>query len=428
VERSIEFYNETKLKTTGIGQVPEDWTVDRVDELCETPEYGYTQSASEKPVGPKFLRITDIQDGKVDWTQVPYCECPDSLIENYLLRPCDILFARTGATTGKSYLVRESPKCVFASYLIRVRPKRRIDPDFLFHFFNSSVYWKQVRRHMSGSAQGGMNASLLSSVLVQVPSLGEQKRIATVLASFERVIQETDEIMTNLHQLKRGLMRRLLDEGIGHVRFEKTSIGKIPEEWSISTVGKECQVGTGGTPRRNNPNYFQGDIPWVKSTEIDYNTIQDTEEHITKEALTETSARLYPAGTLLIAMYGQGVTRGKCAILAVDAAVNQACAAVLPSSRIRIPFLFYWCQMNYHKLRALGQGANQANFNLSLVRSAKIPVPSVDEQDKIASILASFDKDIQREKQTKTQFEKAKKWFMQNLLSGKIRTKMNVVS
>ena len=88
-------------KQTEIGEIPGDWKLETLDKICEKPQYGYTQSATEKPIGPRFLRITDIQDGGVNWQLVPFCECPDGIVHNFLLQPNDILFARTGATTGR---------------------------------------------------------------------------------------------------------------------------------------------------------------------------------------------------------------------------------------------------------------------------------------------------------------------------------------
>jgi len=88
--------------------LPEDWRWVKLGEVCEKPTYGYTASAEHKEVGPKFLRITDIQNGKVDWARVPYCRDNEGL-EKYLLKSGDVLFARTGATTGKSYLITETP-------------------------------------------------------------------------------------------------------------------------------------------------------------------------------------------------------------------------------------------------------------------------------------------------------------------------------
>ena len=108
--------------------------------------YGYTESASNEPIGPRFLRITDIQDDRVDWERVPYCRIEGVDLPKYRLASGDIVFARTGATTGKSFLVEEPPEAVFASYLIRLRLlDKTLLPEFVSLFFQTAGYWKSIK-------------------------------------------------------------------------------------------------------------------------------------------------------------------------------------------------------------------------------------------------------------------------------------------
>ena len=124
--------------------------------------YGYTTKASHQKGSYKIIRITDIQDGKVDWNNVPFCEVKKDKLKNVLLHDGDIVFARTGATTGKSYIVKNPKNTVFASYLIRLSvDKNRFLPKFIYHYFQSSSYWQQINEGITGSAQGGFNASKL---------------------------------------------------------------------------------------------------------------------------------------------------------------------------------------------------------------------------------------------------------------------------
>jgi type I restriction enzyme S subunit len=133
-----------------------------LEAIAESVDYGVTASAANSPIGPKFLRITDIQDGQVDWDSVPWCKCDRRESEASRLRAGDIVFARTGATTGKSYLINQCPEdSVFASYLIRVRLKKIADPSFVGHFFQSTDYWTQITKGARGAAQPGVNATTL---------------------------------------------------------------------------------------------------------------------------------------------------------------------------------------------------------------------------------------------------------------------------
>ena len=156
-----------------------DWQTKSLDELAERIDYGHTASARTNAIGPKFLRITDIQNGHVDWKTVPYCAATADELAKYRLNDGDIVFARTGNTTGKSYLLKQPPKdSVFASYLIRVRPSRSVDARFLAHFFDTPEYWNQVKKNAQGAGQPGVNASRLKTLDIPTPPLSEQKRIA----------------------------------------------------------------------------------------------------------------------------------------------------------------------------------------------------------------------------------------------------------
>ncbi len=142
--------------------------------------YGYTEKAQTENVGPKFLRITDIQRGKVQWEKVPHCHISDSDEAKHLLVDGDLVFARTGATTGKSFLLKNPPRSVCASYLIRVRPDQsRVIPEYLYLYFQSGKYWADVRSGITGTAQGGFNSSKLGNLSIQIPSLESQFEIVT---------------------------------------------------------------------------------------------------------------------------------------------------------------------------------------------------------------------------------------------------------
>ena len=163
--------------------------------------YGYTESASNEPVGPRFLRITDIQNDCVDWGSVPYCKIESTDIPKYCLASGDIVFARTGATTGKSFLVDDPPDAVFASYLIRLRLlDKKLLPEFVSLFFQTAGYWKSIKEGSAGSAQGGFNASKLGALSIPIPPLPEQQRIVGLLdEAFEGIATAKATAEKNLH-------------------------------------------------------------------------------------------------------------------------------------------------------------------------------------------------------------------------------------
>ncbi len=185
---------------------PKGWNITNVNDVASNIQYGYTESATIDNVGPKFLRITDIQNGIVDWDKVPYCKCQD--LDKYKLESGDIVFARTGATTGKSFLIKNCPTAVFASYLIRVHFKKDVSPAYIYNFFQTESYWSQIRMGMTGSTQGGFNSSKLAEVKLPLPSISEQQKFATLVEKVELLRAKQRESEKELENLFNALMQR----------------------------------------------------------------------------------------------------------------------------------------------------------------------------------------------------------------------------
>lgn len=175
----------------------------KISEIADL-NYGFTASADFEAAGPRFLRITDIQNGHVNWSTVPSCAISRDEYLKFKLFPGDILFARTGATTGKSYILTEEVEAVAASYLIRLRLRNRmVDPMFVWYFFQSTEYFEQIAAGISGSAQGGFNATKLGNVTVPLPSLDEQKRIVAILdEAFAGIAKAQANIERNIENAK----------------------------------------------------------------------------------------------------------------------------------------------------------------------------------------------------------------------------------
>jgi type I restriction enzyme S subunit len=169
-------------------QLPKGWRRVAIKDMADSIQYGLTASAAERKDGPRFLRITDIQDGRVDWSTVPSCDIPKEQIPKYRLSAGDLVFARTGATTGKSFLIGECPEAVFASYLIRVRVSADVDSRYLSAFFQSPDYWRQIEGGKRGIGQPNVNGTVLGEVQFPAAPLPEQRRIvAEIEKQFTRL-------------------------------------------------------------------------------------------------------------------------------------------------------------------------------------------------------------------------------------------------
>jgi type I restriction enzyme S subunit len=236
-----------RQRESPIGPIGNDWKLAELNEIAESPQYGLTASAA-KTGNTKFLRITDIDGRNVSWKSVPYCECTNDDLPKYRLASGDILFARIGATTGKSTLIVDPPNAVFASYLIRVRAKPGLDPEFLSHFFQSHAYWLQIDGSKHTNLKKGVNGSLLKALLVPVPPLEEQRQIARVLSAVQQAIERQERLIALTAELKKALMHKLFTEGTRGEPLKQTEIGPVPQSWEIKHVADVCKLVSGGTP------------------------------------------------------------------------------------------------------------------------------------------------------------------------------------
>lgn len=221
----------------------------------------------------------------------------------------------------------------------------------------------------------------------------------------------TPEIKTRIEQLRRGEVPE------GHILNRKAV---LPDNWKCCQVKEVATVSSGSTPARSNPEYWNGGIPWVTTGELADGFIVSTIESVSKKAVEKLNLNVYPKGTLLMAMYGQGKTRGTVAMLEIDATVNQACAAISPKEG-SAKFLFFQLQNAYEDIRKLSNIGNQENLNAEIIKTFHVLWPPDSEQKKIAVILTTQDKIIELKENLLAEKQRQKKYLMQQLLTGKKR-------
>jgi len=208
-------------------------------EIAEFVQYGYTASASEHPVGPRFLRITDIVPSQIDWDSVPYCEIDEKAKGKFSLATGDIVIARTGATVGYAKLIRDNPEAVFASYLVRIRVDHQLaDPGYIGRIVESDVYKQFVMSRVGGAAQPNANAKVLSAFRLPIPKRSTQFRIVEILSAYDDLIENNRRRIQLLEQAARLLYK----EWFVHLRFpghEHTQvIDGVPEGWEKKPLGE----------------------------------------------------------------------------------------------------------------------------------------------------------------------------------------------
>jgi type I restriction enzyme S subunit len=247
-----------------------------------------------------------------------------------------------------------------------------IEPEFLYYFLQTQQpYFASVA---SGAAIQNISTDILRNTPIYLPDVPDQVRIASVLSAYDDLIENNRRRMALLEESARLLYQewfvRLRFPGHEHVRV----IDGVPEGWDAGVIGDFYKTASGGTPSRSIPEFFTGDIPWVKTQELPNGFILDTNEKITEDAVKHSSAKIFSNQTLLVALYG--ATVGEVGILSMDAATNQACCAVMPKDdRAHFVHSFLFFRENKSQLMALSAGAAQNNISQQIIREYNMLMP-----------------------------------------------------
>lgn len=381
--------------------------------------YGLGQPPELDELGVPMIRATNIKQGQIvsdGVIRVKRTAIPAK--RNPFLKPGDILVVRSGVYTGAAAMYDGRWEEAIAGYDLVVSPSTEVDPAFLAKYLLTNSVQSYFEGQSHRSAQAHLNSEQLSTTPIILPPIAEQKAIAHTLQTIQQAKEARQRELALERERKAALMQDLFIYGTCGERQKLTEIGDIPESWKVVELGDVCTVSSGGTPSREKPEYWNGDIPWVKTGEISYNVITKTEEKISRLGLTNSAAKIIPSGTLLMAMYGQGVTRGRVAILGIDATINQACAAISTPAHISTEFLFYWLAHNYERIRLLGHGANQKNLNALIVKSIPIVLPAYEEQCVIAETLQACDRKIMALENEVSTLNELFYTMLENLMSG----------
>lgn len=294
--------------------------------------------------------------------------------------------------------------------------KSKVDPYFFyFSLLKQGVPTRGYNRHFK----------LLKEIEIPVPTLKEQKKISWVLNSIQEGLEKTENIILASKELKKSLMKHLFTYGptpireTENIKVRITSIGKVPEDWEIKKLGEICQTSTGGTPSRKKPEFYNGEIPWIKSGELEDNFIDSSIETISKEGLKNSSAKIFPKGSLLIALYG--ATVGKTSILNIDASTNQAVCAIIANGTINNHFLRHFLIFRRRELLSQRYGGAQPNVSQTIIRNLEVPIPPIKIQNKISFFLNTIDQKIQAEENKKKALEDLFNTLLNDLMTGKIR-------
>lgn len=300
---------------------------------------------------------------------------------------------------------------MFSGRVLRVRPFKQTDSLYLHYGLLKHSVRSDIVSRAVGLTMASINTKILGETELSLSPLNEQHSIASALTSIDNLISSLGKLIEKKKNIKQGAMQQLLS---GKIRLKE-----FTEPWVYRKISEIATTSSGGTPSRSIPNYYYGDIKWFTTTELKDNYLYDSVEHITREALNNSSAKMFSANTILMAMYG--ATIGKLGVLKEPSTTNQACCAIKCNDIVEI-FLFYILLYNRKSIIEKGCGAGQPNISQAIVNELSFLVPPCEkEQQAIANILSKMDNEITALEAKRAKYEAIKQGMMQQLLTGKIR-------
>ena len=369
--------------------LPEGWVLARLEDICFPPQYGWTTSADQNSQGVRLLRTTDISAGVVDWSTVPGCREEPENLEKYLLSASDIVVSRAGSV-GVSYLVKDCPKTIFASYLIRIRPLPQISSEFVGYFLQSPQYWETIAEESSGITIPNVNASKLKRIPIPLAPRAEQTRIVTKIGELLARVNATRERLAKVP----GILKRFRQA----VLAAATS-GKLTEKWrgrlTNHATWKAMQlrdlselITKGASPKWQGFSYVQPDegILFITSENVREMRLDVAEPKYVESALNDAQKRsTLRKGDLLTNIVGASIGRTAIYDLSIPANINQAVCLVRLKAEVNGRFMLYMLSSPNVISYMHGEKVNVARANLSLEDIGDIPlnIPERDEQDEI---------------------------------------------
>lgn len=375
-------------------QVPENWCWARIGAISDF-ERGITFPASAKENEPTEENIPCLRTANVQEN----LEIDDLIYVNQsfmkgneakLVRENDIIMssANSRELVGKASFVTHVPfPMTFGGFVLNIRA-RGISSKYLFYFLRQEFL---AGKFMGESTQttniANINTTTLGSYELPLPPLAEQQRIVDrieyLFAKLDEAKEKAQSVLDSFETRKAAILHKAFT---GQLKIDNEELSI--EDWEDTTIGECCRLGSGGTPSKSHPEYYEnGDIPWLKTGEIDWNDIYDVEERITNEGVENSSAKIFPAESVVVAMYGMGVTRGKAAILKMPTATNQAVCVLQPNEKLNNRFLFYYFMCNYWQIRERSVGGNQLNLSGKIIASFPIKLPPLNFQLSIVNFL-----------------------------------------
>lgn len=404
--------------------MPNNWKTYKLEEISTNVAYGYTASASIENVGPKFLRITDIQDNFIDWKSVPFCKIKENDFIKNKLEIGDIVVARTGNSTGATACMKDEIDAVFASYLIRFRIDKKIANPFYVDYILRSQNWKNyVEAVKGGSAQPGANAKQFGAFELELPPLQEQQSIAAILSAIDDKIENNLAINKTLEEMAMALYKHwFVDFGpFQDGEFVESELGMIPKGWEVKRLDEIITVKRGGSPRPIQDFLAETGLPWVKISDATASSspyLMETKEFIKEEGLRKTV--LLKKGSLILS---NSASPGIPKFLELDACIHDGWLHFPEINRFGKYLLYLTFIRIKEELIQKGNGSVFTNLKTDILKSQLVTLPPLEIEQKINDQIRGYFKLIKnncKENQTLTQLRDT---LLPKLISGEVRLK-----
>jgi len=401
----------TVLKDTKASDIPQDWKIARLSEHCGLRQGTYIKPEEMVESGfPVYGANGVIGNAR-----------------SYMHTDRTVLVSCRGANCGVVHFTM--PNSWVNNNSIALEPKSHfVDPQYLYYHLSRTSFNAEI----TGSAQPQIVVGVLGLKEIVIPPLPEQRKIAEILSTVDGTIEKTDTIIQKTQQLKKGLLQNLLTEGIGHNQFKETAIGRIPEEWEIAQLGDLGEFFKGKTITQSD--IIATGLPCIRYGDIyvqyeNDHIVTDFSAYISRET-AENGRRIY-SGDILFAGTGETVEDiGKCVAYTRDdeAYAGGDLIVFRPEGKNQLNSIFLSYCLNSGEVAKwksrLGQGSSIFHIYAKNLKTLIVPVPSVNEQHKIAEIFCEVDAKIKTEQAFKSEVEQLKKGLMQVLLTGKVRVKV----
>ena len=375
-------------------------------------------------VGTPVVMPKDIVCGKIDVSAIARVESHHvERLSRHKINEGDILYARRGDVGKCAYTDKSQTGWLCGTGCLRVTvDKAKAMPEFVFFQLQKKDTIGWVEKHAIGATMLNLNTSILSNVPIELPSLSTQHRIATILSRYDSLIENYQKQIKLLEEAA----QRLYKEWFVDLRFpghENTKIvDGVPEGWEKKTIADVCtNISSGSTPSRSNKAYWEnGTIKWVKTKELQDGWILDTEEYISQEGYNSSSTKMFPANTILMAIYASP-TLGRLGILSIDCCCNQAALGLIADENI---ISWQWLFWKLYELRdefnAIARGAGQQNISGIVVKNKEVIIPAKGMIDGFTAVVSKM---FEQQKSLSSQLRlltEARDRLLPKLMSGEI--------